>query len=141
MMVHTVTRLKSSGSDKFVYIEKNLKSLLFCLCISLVCIPKEVYVRKIKSSNLSGLMNILDSTPAQMGVRSADTQRMIPFRFWINTHILQISYLILNAFKTLTKSTAEIALNSIYLISCPSFAHVQALYLDLLDFLCLNTYL
>lgn len=36
---YTVTKIEIIGSDKFVYIEKNLK-LLFVLCVSLVCIPR-----------------------------------------------------------------------------------------------------
>ena len=65
---YTVTKIEIIGSNKFGYIEKNLKPTLCPMCQSRMH-SKGIYVRKSKSSNLSGFNeHLLDSTPAQMGV-------------------------------------------------------------------------
>ena len=88
---YTVTKIEIIGSDKFVYIKKNLKPTLCPMCQSRMH-SKGIYVRKVNHPISQDSMNTyLIVRRADGCVRSADSQRMIPFRFWINTHILQIS--------------------------------------------------
>ncbi len=108
---YTVTKIEIIGSDKFVYIEKNLKPTLCPMCQSRMH-SKGIYVRKVNHPIFQD---------------SIDTYLIVRQRRWVckecghtendsfpfldkYSHSSNITpYLILNAFKTLTKSTAEIA--------------------------------
>lgn len=108
---YTVTKIEIIGSDKFVYIEKNLKPTLCPMCQSRMH-SKGIYVRKVNHP---------------ISQDSMDTYLIVRQRRWVckecghtendsfpfldkYSHSSNITpYLILNAFKTLTKSTAEIA--------------------------------
>lgn len=108
---YTVTKIEIIGSDKFVYIEKNLKPTLCPKCQSRMH-SKGIYVRKVNHP---------------ISQDSMDTYLIVRQRRWVckecghtendsfpfldkYSHSSNITpYLILNAFKALTKSTAEIA--------------------------------
>lgn len=108
---YTVTKIEIIGSDKFVYIEKNLKPTLCPMCQSRMH-SKGIYVRKVNHPISQDSMNTYLIVRQRRWVcKECGHTENDSFPFLDKySHSSNITpYLILNAFKTLTKSTAEIA--------------------------------
>ena len=108
---YTVTKIEIIGSDKFVYIEKNLKPTLCPMCQSRMH-SKGIYVRKVNHPISQDSMNTYLIVRQRRWVcKECGLTENDSFPFLDKySHSSNITpYLILNAFKTLTKSTAEIA--------------------------------